>query len=112
MGILLQSRHVVFRPQRTRPGHQFVRSPEGWWELLCRKATLVQFEKLAGLGQDGLYFHQDQTLLMDPTLCRLKERQEVPVDRGNANFRCGCFGHWAPPAKQSDESSILSKAVM
>src|ERR1035437_10145845 len=80
--------------------------------LLCCKAALVQVEKLSGLAQDGFNLHQDQTLLMDPTLCGLEERQEVPVDRGKTNFRCGCFGHRAPPAKQTDESSVSSKAVM
>src|ERR1035441_8833173 len=112
MGILLQPGHVFLCPFWTCPGHQFVRSPEGWWELLCRKATLVQVEKLAGLGQDGFNLHQDQTLLMDPTLRSLKEFEEVPVDREKANFRCACLGHCAPPAKQRDESSVSSKAVM
>jgi hypothetical protein len=50
-------------------------------------------EKLAGPAEDGFDLYQDQTLLMDPTLCSLKERQEAPVDRGKANFRCGCLGH-------------------
>src|SRR5664280_281045 len=95
-----------------RPGHQFVGSPEGWWELLRREATLVQVEKLAGLAQDGFNLHQNQRLLIDPTLCGLKERQEVPVDRGTKDFRCACLGHWAPPAKQRDDSSVLSNAVM
>src|ERR1035441_7954292 len=112
MGILLQSGHVVYRPYWTRPGHQFVGSPEGWRELLCRKATLVQVEKLAGLAQDGFKLHQDQRLLMDPTLRGLKECEEAPVDRGTTNFRCGCLGHWASPAKQRDESFVLSNAVM
>src|ERR1035437_6440533 len=104
MGILLQPRHVIFRPHGTRPGHQLVGSPEGWWEILCRNATLVQVEKLAGLAQDGFNLHQDQTLFMDPTLRGLEECEEVPVDRGEANFRCSCFGHWAPRAKHMDEN--------
>src|ERR1035437_10900492 len=104
MGILLQLGHVIFRPHWTRPGHQFVGSPERWWEVFCREAILVQVEKLAGLAQDGLNLHQDQTLLMDPTLCSLKERHEAPIGGGGANFQCSCFGHRAPPAKQTDES--------
>src|ERR1039458_5413357 len=90
MGILLQSGHVIFRLYWTRPGHQFVGSTEGWRKLLCRKAALVQVEKLAGPAEDGFDLYQDQTLLMDPTLRGLKERQQAPVDRGNSNFRCGC----------------------
>src|ERR1039458_3096586 len=112
MGILLQPGHVFLCPFRAGPYHQFEGSPEGCWELLCRKATPVQIEELSGLAQDVFNLHQDQTLLIDPTLCGLKERQEVPVDRGKTNFRCGCLGHWAPPAKQRDDSSVLSNAVM
>ena len=81
MGILLQPGHVILRPHWTRPGHQFAGSPEGWRKLLCRKAALVQVEKLAGLAQDGFNLHQDQILLIDPTLRGLKECQEAPVDR-------------------------------
>src|ERR1039457_6232519 len=112
MGVLFQPRHVIFRPYGTRPGHQFVRSPEGWRKLICRKATLVQVEKLAGLAEDGFNLHQDQTLLIDPTLCSLKEREEVPFVRGEPKFQCRCFGHWAPTAEHRDESSNLSRAVM
>src|ERR1035437_4730778 len=112
MGIQLQPGQVFLCPFWTCPYHQFVGSPEGWRKLLCCQAALVQIEKLAGLAQDGFNLHQDQTLLIDPTLCGLKECQEAPVDRGKANFRCGCFGHRAPPAKQTDESSVSSKAVM
>src|ERR1017187_5144691 len=112
MGILLQPGHVILCPFWTCPGHQFVRSPEGLRQLLCLEATTVQFEKLADVAQDGFNLHQDQTLLIDPTLRGLKECEEAPVDRGTTNFRCGCLGHWAPPAKQRDDSSVLSNAVM
>src|ERR1035437_9242702 len=80
--------------------------------LLCCKAALVQVEKLGGLAQDVFNLHQDQTLLMDPTLCGLKECEEAPVDGGKATFRCSCLGHWTPQAMQTDESSVSSKAVM
>src|ERR1035441_4093585 len=58
MGILLQPGHVFLCPFWTCPGHQFVRSPEGLRQLLCREATLVQVEKLAGLAQDVFNLHQ------------------------------------------------------
>src|ERR1019366_1819671 len=68
MGILLQPGHVTFCPFWTRPDHQFVGSPEGCRELLCREAAAVLLEKLAGLAEDVFNLHQDQTLLLDPTL--------------------------------------------
>src|ERR1035437_4398208 len=112
MGILLQPGHVIIHPHWTRPGHQFVVSPEGWRKLLCRKATLIQVEKLFGLAQDIFNLHQDQTLFIDPAPCGLKECQEVPVDRGKANFRCSCLGHWVPRVKEAGASSLSSKVVM
>jgi hypothetical protein len=78
MGILLQPGHVILRPHWTRPGHQFVGSPEGWRKHLCHKATLVQVEKPAGPAQDVFNLRQDQALFIDPTLCGLEERQEAP----------------------------------
>src|SRR5664280_3442250 len=112
MGILLQPGQVFLCPHWTCPHHQFIRSPERFRQLLCREATTVQFEKLAGLAQDVLDLPQDKALLNDPALCSLEQRHEVPVDRGTTNFRCGRPGHWAPPAKQRDDSSVLSNAVM
>src|ERR1035437_6563875 len=112
MGILLQPGHVFLCPFRTCPGHQFVRSPEEFRELLCREATTVQLEKLAGLAEDAFDLHQDQTLLIDPTSCGVEACQEVRVDRGEANFRCSCLGHWALPLKEAGASSLSIKAVM
>src|SRR5664279_3522795 len=98
MGMLLQPGNVLLCPFWTCPYHQFVRSPEGWWELLCSEATTVEPEKRTGLAQDIFDLPQDQTLLINPTLCAPKERQEAPVDRGEADFQCCWFGHWATPA--------------
>src|ERR1035437_9066441 len=74
MGILLQPGHVFLCHFWTCPYDQFVRSPERFRQLLCREATMVQLEKLAGLANDVLDLPQNKALLNDPTLCSLEQR--------------------------------------
>ena len=96
MGILLQPGHVFLCPFWTRPGHQFVGSPEGWWELLCREATTVpstryQIEELPGVGQyianaiELIRFGIARPLL-DVNMARVLERYFGPRELADIRF--------------------------
>src|ERR1017187_7412763 len=82
MGILLQPGQITFPPFWTCPDHQLVGCPKGGRELLCRGAIPVEVNNLAGIAQDIFNLRQDQTLLIDPTLCGLKQRLQALLGKG------------------------------